>query len=175
MKKLLSFLLILAICMSLSACDLEAMPKKEIASSSDQISETTKPKNEEFGLNEIAVFEDLKFTATELKESKGTDFFKPEAGNVFVGVKFTIENISNEEQSVSTLLLFEGYVDDVKCDCSINASCAFDEGTLDGSVSAGKKLVGWYALEVPKNWKTIELQVQSNWLSNSSAKFVFNK
>ena len=175
MKKLLSFLLVLAVCMSLSACDLDAAPKKETASSSSQTNETTETNEQKFGLNETAVFDELKFTATELKESNGTDFFEPENGNVFVGVKFTIENISNEEQSVSTILLFEGYVDDIKCDYSINASCAFDEGTLDGSVSAGKKLVGWYALEVPKNWKTIELQVQSDWLSNSSAKFVFNK
>ena len=175
MKKLLSLLLVLAVCLSLGACDLDTAPTKETASSTDQTNQETEAKDENFGLNETAVFESLKFTATELKESKGTEFFKPEVGNVFVGVKFNIENVSDEEQSVSTMLLFEGYVDDVKCDYSINASCAFDEGTLDGSIAAGKKLVGWYALEVPENWETIELEVQSDWLSNSKAKFVFNK
>ena len=77
--------------------------------------------------------------------------------------------------ALSTLLLFEGYVDDIKCEYSISAACAFDEGTLDGTLAAGKKLVGWYALEVPKNWKTLELHVLSNWLSNNAAKFVFEK
>lgn len=175
MKKLLSFLLVLAVCFSLGACDLDTAPTKETGSTEEQTTEKTETKDETFGLNETAVFESLKFTATELKENNGTEFFEPEAGNVFVGIKFNIENISSEEQSVSTMLLFDGYVDDVKCDYSINASCAFDEGTLDGSIASGKKLVGWYALEVPKNWKTIELEVQSNWLSSSKAKFVFNK
>ena len=73
------------------------------------------------------------------------------------------------------MLLFEGYADDVKCDYSLSAACVFDEGTLDGELAPGKKLVGWYALEVPENWNTIELNVQSDWLSDSSAKFVFNK
>lgn len=117
----------------------------------------------------------FKVTAVEIKESDGTDFFVPEAGNVFVGIKFTVENISDQEQSVSTLLLFEGYADDIKCEYSFSAACAFDEGTLDGTVSPGKKLVGWYAVEVPRDWSTIELQVQATWLSNNSANFVFTK
>lgn len=174
MKKILCVLLSLVMCASFVACvdDISA-PKKETADISSVEQEAAK--DESFSLNETAVFDSLKFTATEIKESKGTDFFKPESGKTFVGVNFTIENISDEEQTVSTLLLFEGYADDVKCDYSINASCAFDEGTLDGSIAPGKKLVGWYSLEVPENWATIELHVQSNWLSGSSAKFVFNK
>ena len=44
-----------------------------------------------YGLNEVVMFENLKFTATEIKESNGTDFFVTAEGNVFVGIKFTIE------------------------------------------------------------------------------------
>lgn len=171
MKRLLSILLCVAICFAFSACTIEDTPKKEVGKETD----TAQKKETSFGLNESAVFEKLKFVATEIKETQGTDFFTPEAGNVFVGIKFEIENISSEEQTISTLLLFDGYVDDVKCDYSLSATCAFDEGTLDGDVAAGKKLVGWYALEVPENWQEIELQVHSSWLSNSSAKFVFEK
>lgn len=171
MKKFLAVILVLSLCLSFSACMIEDIPTKEQA---DGQLETVN-KEEKFGLNETAAFKELKFTATEFRESDGTDFFVPEEGNVFVGAKFTIENISNEEQAVSTLLLFEGYVDDVKCDYSFSAACVFDEGTLDGTIAPGKKLVGWCALEVPENWSNIELQVQSNWLSNNSAKFVFTK
>jgi len=169
MKKIIALLVLAVVCCSLSACFEDSAPNKEQAQSSS--SEVAK--EQVFSLNESAVFSDLKFTATQIKESDGTDFFAPEKGNTFVGVKFTVENISQEEQSVSTLLLFEGYVDDVKCEYSFSASCAFSEGTLDGTIAPGKKLVGWYALEVPKNWETIELNVQSNWLSNNPAKFVF--
>ena len=128
-----------------------------------------------FGLNETAVFENLKFTAIEIKEYDGTKHVKPQSGKTFVGIKFIIENISNEEQYVSSLMLFTAYADDIKCDFSLNANVAFDEGTLDGEIAAGKKLMGWYALEVPENWSKIDLEVKSEWLSGSSAMFVFSK
>ena len=90
-------------------------------------------------------------------------------------MKFTVENISDEDQSVSSLLLFDAYVDSVKCDYSLSGVAAFDEGTLDGTITPGKKLIGYYAVEVPTNWKELELQVKSSWLSNSKAAFVFKK
>ena len=171
MKKLLAVVLTVVLCFSLVGCLGEEGPSKE----TNKPAEHQKAEDLVFGLNETAVFEELKFTATEIKESNGDAFFTPESGNIFVGINFTVENISDEEQSVSTILLFEGYADDVKCDYSFSASCAFSDGSLDGTIAPGKKLVGWYALEVPKDWSNIELNVQSDWLSNNSAKFVFEK
>ena len=161
MKKfLISTLLLVVLILSVTSCS----------------SNNPSPNNEEapFGLNEVATFEDLKFTATEITENLGTQLFAPDEGNVFVGIKFTIENISSKEQSVSSMLLFEPYCDDVKVDYSLSASAAF-EGSLDGSIAAGKKLVGYYSIEVPALWNTIELEVKPNWLSNKSATFVFNR
>ena len=172
MKKLLALLLCVVLSVSLVACAGESGPTKEYAKGENA---TQEAEDAVFGLNETAVFDNLKFTALEMKESTGENYFTPETGNVFVGVKFEIENTSDEEQTVSTLLLFEGYVDDVKCEYSVSAACAFDDGTLDGTLAPGKKLVGWYSLEVPKDWKTIELDVQASLLSGSSAKFVFEK
>ena len=169
MRKLFCCLLAVVMLLAFIGCTSDA-PTKETGVGGNTTSAVKK--EDTFGLNDTAVFKDLKFTATEIKQTNGVEFFEPEEGNVFVGVKFTIENTSNEEQTISSILLFEGYVDDVKCEYSISAACAFEE-TLDGSLAPGKKLIGWYALEVPEGWKTIELNVQSNWLSNSSANFVF--
>lgn len=171
MKRILCCLLAIMMLASLSACTLDTAPGKE-AGGSQQSSEQ---KDETFGLNETAVFETLKFTATEIKESYGDTYLTPESGKVFVGIKFTIENISDEEQTISSLLLFEAYADDVKCSESFTAAMAFGSEMLDGTLAPGKKLVGWYALEVPEDWSNIELDVQSSWLSNSTAKFVFTK
>lgn len=171
MKKVFTVLLSFVLCFCFASCVTEVKPRKD-QTDATQLQES---KEENYALNETAVFKNLKFTATEIKESDGTDFFVPEADNVFVGIKFTIENISDQEQLVSTLLLFEGYADDVKCEYSFSAACVFDEGTLDGNISPGKKLVGWYAVEVPKGWSTIELQVKSTWLSNNPANFIFTK
>lgn len=170
MKKFIALFLCLVFSFSFAACVSEDVPTKE----QNEVSSTKTTTKDTFGLNETAVFKDLKFTATEIKESDGDDFFTPEEGNVFVGVKFTIENISDEEQTVSSILLFEAYADDIKCDYSFSAACDFD-GTLDGSIAPGKKLVGWYAVEIQENWNELELNVQSNWLSSKNATFKFTK
>lgn len=117
----------------------------------------------------------MRFTANEIKVSEGDEFFTPESGNVFIGVNFTVENISDEEQSVSSPLLFDAYADDAKCDYSFNAACAFSDGELDGSIAPGKRLVGWYTVEVPENWSKLELNVKSSWLASKTAVFVFNR
>lgn len=171
MKKFWSVILALSLCLSFVSCVVDDEPIKE----QTEVKTETANNDEKFGLNETAAFKNLKFTATEFKESYGKKFFEPNDGNVFVGIKFIVENISDEDQTVSTLLLFNGYADDVKLEYSFSAACAFDEGTLDGTIAPGKKLIGWCAYEVPKNWSTIELQVQSTWLLSNSAKFVFAK
>lgn len=196
MKKILVLTLALMMTLSLFACGSSDTPAKETkadpveteekapaenkaeepAADTEEV-ETEEPAVDDltFGLNETAVFEDLKFTALELQESDGEEFFTPEEGNKFVGIKFEIENVSDEEQSVSTLLQFEGYVNDIKVDYSFNAACVFDEGSLDGSVAPGKKLVGWYSLEVPADWTSIELNIVADWITGEPAVFVFEK
>ncbi len=170
-KRLAVALLAAILVVSLAGC-IETAPTKENGGTGSQANQS---KETIFSLNETAVFSTLKITATEIKESTGDTFLPPEEGNVFLGVKFAIENISNEEQTISSLLLFDAYVDDVSCDISFTAGAAFDGETVDGTVAPGKKLVGWYTVEVPQEWQELELQVKANWLSDSTAKFVFAK
>lgn len=175
MKKLLCLLLCLCLICGLAACAVEDTPTKETNQKQEDPTKATEKKNETFALNDTATFNNLKITANEIKESEGVDFFTPEAGKVFVGVKFTVENTSNEPQNISSLMLFTAYADDVKCDYSFNAACAFDDGTLDGEIAAGKKLMGWYAVELPSDWKTLQIDFIPDLLSNSPAQFVFAK
>lgn len=175
MKKFLAILMVLVMALSFVSCTIDDEPIRTPNDDVQENGELDDKKDEKLGLNGSAEFKTLKFTATEIKESSGTTYFSPEEGNVFVGIKFTVENVSDEEQSVSSILLFEAYADDVKCDYSVSAACVFDEGTLDGAVAPGKKLVGWYSLEVPADWSAIEVSVKGDWLSNKAATFVFNK
>ena len=172
MKKILCFALILSIIFSLQACGFDT-PTKE--SNTAGTSSSSKAEKETYGLNETAVFNNLKFTATEIKESTGGSFLAPDDGNVYVGVKFTVENISDEEQAVSSVLLFDAYSGDAKCDYSISALTEFDGSSIDGSIAPGKKLEGWYGVEVPADWSEIELDVKSDLLSSGTARFVFRK
>ena len=175
MKKLLTVLFALCIAVSITGCNVNNnSPTKE---TNTDISDTASQKAEDkaFGLNDTATFKNLKITATKIEESQGKDFFNAESGKIFVGVNFEIENISDETQNISSLLLFDAYADDIKCDYSFSANTVFGDGTLDGELSQGKKLVGWYAVEVPQEWQQLELEVKSEWLSDSKAKFVFTK
>jgi len=164
----------------ISAITTSNKPKKEVSgtatSTAENNNENSSAKEETFSIGETAVFDNIKVTANEKKTSKGTEFLTPESGNVFVGVEFTIENVSDKDVSISSILLFDAYVDDVKCDYSFSAECALDSSnhTLDGTLSPGKKMTGWYAVEVPENWQEIELQFVQDWLSSSTnaAKFV---
>lgn len=72
-------------------------------------------------------------------------------------------------------MLFEAYVDGTKCDFSFSAATAFPEGTIDGEVAPGKKITGWYAVEIPENWKKLEIHVAGSWLSEEKAVFTFSK
>ena len=171
MKKVILLFLGLVICISTASCKAEYQPAKESGSTSTQ--ETNAEKT--YGINESVTLDDLRFTANEIKVSEGDEFFTPQSGNVFIGVNFTVENISDEEQSVSSPLLFDAYADDAKCDYSFNAACAFYDGELDGSIAPGKRLAGWYAVEVPENWSKLELNVKSSWLASKTAVFAFNR
>ena len=70
--------------------------------------------------------------------------------------------------------MFDAYADDVKLSLSLSANIAFSDGTIDGTISPGKKLVGYYACEVPKDTKFVELEAKSSWLSSSKAVFKFD-
>jgi len=169
MKKVLAIIMTLVLVFSFSACG-------EIEDIADGITDAvTSATKSNYALNETAKTEIYSITATELKESKGSDFFKPEKGKVFVGINFTIENISDEDQSLSSLLSFTAYADDVKCDYSISAAASFSDGTLDGDIAAGKKLVGWYSIEAPENWSKIDIEFVPELLSDEKITFNFTK
>lgn len=131
-------------------------------------------KSQTYGLNQTAAFKEITITANKIETSTGDEYFAPAEGRVFVGVEFTIENISDEDRTISSVLLFDAYADDTKSDYSINANIAFGDGTLDGSLSPGKKMTGYYAVEVPVTTQKITLEVKDSWLDSSKAVFEFN-
>ncbi len=179
----LVFIGIVLISIIATSGDTDQKPQKEASegvSHAENSAITEKQVKEDvYAIGDTAVFGKIKVTANTKKISSGTDFFKPESGKTFVGVEFTIENISDEDVNISSLLLFDAYADDTKCEYSLSAQCAMDSSnhTLDGSIAPGKKMTGWYAVEVPQSFKELELQVVQNWLSDSkdSAKFVITQ
>lgn len=171
MKKLLSVLLVIFLTASITACTSNEGSAVEGKSAST----SQKVEKQSFGLNEAVTLKDLKITALKIEESNGIEFLEAEDGKIFVGVNFEVENMSEETQSVSSLLQFDAYADDTKCEYSFTANVAFGDGTLDGEIAPGKKLVGWYAVEVSQDWKQLELEFKADLLSDKKAKFIFVK
>lgn len=175
--RLLLLLLIVSVTLICSACSDNAPEKENASAFSAEAQTDSSDKPEVFTTGDTAVFDTLKITANELKEVKSDQngFSSAAEGKIFTGINFTAENISGESQTVSSLMLFEAYVDGTKCDFSFSAATAFPEGTIDGEVAPGKKITGWYTLELPENWTKLELHIAGSWLSEERAVFTFSK
>ncbi len=125
-----------------------------------------------FSLNETADINGFKMTAVEFRESHGTEFSKPEDGKVFVIVDFEINNESEKDEHISSILNFECYVDGYSTNESLSGGVTEKTKTLDGDIAAGKKLKGSIALEAPEDWKEIEIIYEPTSLLTSN-KYTF--
>lgn len=127
-----------------------------------------------FGLMETAQSNNVKVTMTKYEENFGSDWNKPTSGNVFVLVEFEIENDSNSDLAVSSVMSFDAYVDGYSTSLSLGALVENNDSQLDGTVAAGKRMRGWIGYEVPSNWNSLEIHFTENVWSNNKFKFVLN-
>ncbi len=129
-----------------------------------------------YGKGETAEIEGVKVTLLDVTENTGSEYLKPKEGNVFLLCEFEIDNQSSDEVAVSTALSFECYVDDVKTTLSISAlSSKEDKEQLDGTVAAGKKMVGVVGYEVSEDWKDLSLSFKPDVLSTDKLIFETSK
>lgn len=123
-------------------------------------SEATKPTEKTgFGVGEKAEQKGVSVTLVNVEESKGSRFNKPTDGNVFLLCEFEIENNSDSEITVSSLVSFDAYCDDYAANVSLTALMEKgNKNQLDGTVAAGKKINGVVGYEVPADWKDLEIR-----------------
>ncbi|MCL2884064.1 MAG: DUF4352 domain-containing protein [Oscillospiraceae bacterium] len=127
-------------------------------------------------VNQSIALTNLTFTATQLTRSEGTTFAKPADGNVIVAVKFTVENTSAADQIIGALMLFDSYADNTKVLISTTGMMIFTP-PLDGTLAAGKSMVGYHVVEVPAGAQVLTLNfnvVMPNNGDTSGKKFTFN-
>lgn len=112
-----------------------------------------------FGIGQTVETKKIKAIITEMTKSTGSDFNKPEEGKEFVLLHMTIENISDEELNISSMLSFDAYVDDETINESLSAQMEANK-TMDGTIAAGKRLTGVLGYEVPKDWGEMEIHFE---------------
>lgn len=135
---------------------------------------STAPQQTEFAVGDVVSLKDIEVTFVSCTESSGKGYYTPDSGNVFLFCEFAIENKSNKDISVSSIMSFEAYVDDYSTNMSMTGTLAADKGQMDGSVAAGKKMSGVIGYEVPADWKTLEIRFTPDFWSGNDITFIAN-
>ena len=138
----------------------------------------TEEKQEEiiFGVGETAELNGVRVTMTDYSESNGSKYNKPSDGNVFLLIEFLIENNTDSEMAVSSMMSFEAYADDYALNYSLSALLEKENSNqLDGQIAAGKKMKGIIGYEVPSDWQEVEIHYTDNVWSSSKFKFKITK
>jgi hypothetical protein len=135
-------------------------------------SPTPAPQKDTFGVGESAELNDIIVTLKSVEENTGKDFFEPSDGKVFVLCEFEIENDSDSEINISSLMSFDAYVDDYSTSMNLSAQMTSDKTQLDGTIAAGKKMAGAIGYEVPYDWKVLEISFTPDFWDGTDIKFI---
>ncbi len=128
-----------------------------------------------YGLNETAVCRNgMKITATRIRESKGSIWNKPDSGKVFVLVQFVIENNTGETQTISSILMFDGYEDDFALDFDFGALMEADN-TIDLTIAAGKKGRGEMGWQLERGWNELEIHFKPEAWGSEEIVFILTR
>jgi hypothetical protein len=128
-----------------------------------------------FAVGDVVSINDIEVTLVSVSENNGGNYMTPTDGNVFVVCEFEINNKSNNDIAVSSIMSFEAYVDDYSTAMNLSATLSTDVKQLDGNVAAGKKINGVVGYEAPSDWSEIEVRFTPSFWSNKEAVFVVNE
>lgn len=144
--------------------------------SSGNSARTTEPSggveehSNKFNAGDVAETDDLKITFISAEKWKpDNEFTKPKDGCEFWRFELKFENISDSDQTISTMLNWECFADNAKADQSWVED---DSQQLDATLSAGRSAQGALYFEVPKGSKSIELEYDINFWGNDKIIFV---
>lgn len=178
--KIVSVLLVVAMLGIIGGCsskqDQPAKVAENTSTSSKPASEDTK-KNEPkiFKVGDVVQLKDYKITVNKVYPVSGNEFAAPKDGNEFIAIDCTVENISKEEQAVSSMLMFKVVDKDGRaCEYSLMGQSAANAGQLDGKIGPGRKLSGVYVVEVPKGKTGLELVFDSSLLTGGQVIVTLN-
>ena len=174
MKKLIALVVVCLLLVGLCACETgPSLVGTAPADSKPSTEATSAPEDKAFKVGDVVELNDILVTFIGVTESTGSEYNKPEEGNVYVLCEFEIINNSDNELAVSSIMSFTAYCDDYSCDYSLGA--LLEKGNkdqLDGSVAAGKKMKGVVGYEVPADWKELEIHYITDLLSSNKIVFV---
>lgn len=111
-------------------------------------------------------------------ESNGTEYNSPADGKVFVFPEFEVYNGTNEKVTMDTWTPFLYYCDGYNVETSSSAIFSMSELDLDvltGDIVQGGRMKACLPLELPSDWKEMEIFYKDNYFGDTEFSFVFNK
>lgn len=147
-------------------------PKK--IDSEKPIAATEVQKNE-FTVGDKVELGDVVVTLKNVSENQGGNYMTPADGKVFIVCEFEIENNSEKDIAVSSLMSFEAYIDDYSTSMSLTATLSTGSAQLDGTVAAGKKMSGVIGYEAYSDWSNIEVRFTPDFWSGKDIIFTAKK
>ncbi len=167
---------LLVIIIGNSSCSSEPTPSPEPSRPSISSTDTpeptpsTQPATDELtcSVGETVEAKSYRLTVEALNHVDSDNMFSvPDEGKEFIEVAVLIENTSDSEMHVSSLLDFDAYVDDFSINGDLSASVAAESESLDGTIAPGKKLKGSLCYQVPEDWKTLEIKANLGYSSRN--------
>ncbi len=179
MKKLTVIVLITAIIFTLSACGAEVTSSKsttEADKSTAAISTTSTTEQSKDStastdgssegwskIDKTVKVGDVEYTVSAIKFNKGGDLFEAEEGNTYLMIDMNVKNNTDEEQPLSSIMMFELKDGSGKTyDISLIGSATLDEEKIemiDGSVAAKAERRGGIVYEIPESTTGLTLTI----------------
>ncbi len=145
----------------------------EVGAETPNVTQSVAP--DTFGVGDRVELNGVVVTLHGVSESNGDSLFAPDSGNVFVAFELEIENNTDQEIVVSSLVSFEAYFDDYAANFDLLAESSFGGNQLDGSVAAGKKMRGIVTYQAPADWSVAEIRYTPNAFGVSDVGFTYSK
>lgn len=129
-----------------------------------------------YGLGETAKAKSFSLTANSVNVVKSDNqFVQPDEGNEYVEVEFVLENTSDSDIVVSSVLNCNAYVDGFAVSEDLSAGVAAGSDSFNGTVASGKKLKGCIFYGLSNDWNELEIDISIGLSKEDEVKFVFTK
>lgn len=136
----------------------------------------TEPAKTTYAVGDTATTKSYKMTVESLNVIESNNqFAQPEEGKEFIEISLLIENISDNELNVSSLMNFDAYVDGFAINEDLSAQVASGKGSLDGTLASGKKLNGVLCYQVPLDWSELEITIDLGFTSKDEITLLLSK
>ena len=146
---------------------------KKVSETTSETKTKTETKAEKksniFNVGDVVETKNFKITYESASPyTNDNEFLQPKDGYEYWEFKFKFENISDTDQTVSTMMDWECYADNNKVD----QQWIGDNNGLDASLSAGRSAEGTVYFDVPENAQKLELEYDINYWGNDKIIFV---